>query len=75
MLLTPSPPLFQIFSNPHAPPPPPLVSLADFVTMDLHLSNLGTYAPEAPCCVFYATRRQVYCRFDTDDMSFASTLV
>ena len=25
--------------------------------------------------MFYATRRQVYCRFDTDDMAFASTLM
>ena len=26
----------------------------------IHMSNLGTLVPESPCCVFYATRRQVY---------------
>ena len=28
--------------------------------VDLHLSSLGTFVPEGPCGVFYATRRQVY---------------
>ena len=28
--------------------------------MNLHISNLGTLVPEGPCCVFYATRCQVY---------------
>ena len=42
---------------------------------DLHLLSLGTILPEAPWYVFYATRCQVYCRFDTDDMAFASTLI
>ena len=41
--------------------------------MDLHLSNLGTLAPKAPCYKFHATRRHVYCRFGTYDMAFAST--
>ena len=41
---------------------------------DLHLSNFGTLLPEAPCYVFDPTRHQIYCRFDTDDMSFVSTL-
>ena len=31
--------------------------------MDLFMSSLGTLVPEGPCCVFYATRRQV--RSDT----------
>ena len=35
----------------------------------LHLPSLGTSVPEALCHMFYATRRQVYCRFDTDDMT------
>ena len=26
----------------------------------LHMSHLGTFVPEGPCCVFYARRRQVY---------------
>ena len=37
--------------------------------------RLGTLVPEELCPVFYATRCQVYCRFDTDDMVFASTLI
>ena len=28
--------------------------------MGLHVSDLGTLAPEEPWCVFYATRHQVY---------------
>ena len=28
--------------------------------MGLHMSSLGTLAPEGPWCVFYATRHQVY---------------
>ena len=28
--------------------------------MDLQISNLCTLAPEGPCCVFYATRHDVY---------------
>ena len=35
----------------------------------------STFVSETPCYVFYATRRQVYCRFDTDDIAFASTLI
>ena len=31
--------------------------------------------PEAPCYVFYATRRQVYYWFDTEDMKIASKLI
>ena len=38
------------------------------------MSSLGTLIPEAPCYVIYATRHQVYCRFDTD-MAFPSTLI
>ena len=42
---------------------------------DLHLSSLGTLVQEALCYVFYATRRQVYFKFGTDDMTFARTLI
>ena len=28
--------------------------------MDLHMSSLGTLVSGGPCCVFYATRCQVY---------------
>ena len=40
-----------------------------------YMSSLGTLAPEASCYVFYGTMCQVYCRFDTDDMAFASALI
>ena len=40
-----------------------------------HLSSFGTLVLQAPCYVFYATRCQVYCRFDTNDMAFPSTLI
>ena len=28
--------------------------------MDLHMLSLGNFVPEEPCCIFYATRHQVY---------------
>ena len=37
--------------------------------------RLGTLVLTAPCCVFYATRNQIYWRFETDDMVLASTLI
>ena len=43
--------------------------------MDLNLSSLGNLVLTTPCCVFYATRNQIYRRFDTDDMVFASALI
>ena len=43
--------------------------------MDLNLSSFGTLAPAAPCYAFYAIRHHIYCRFDTDDMVFAITLI
>ena len=43
--------------------------------LDLYLLRFDTLVPEAPCFVFYATSSQVYCRFDPDDMVFASTLI
>ena len=42
---------------------------------DLYFSSLGTLVPEAPCYVFYETRGQVYCRFDTEDMVYGNTLI
>ena len=47
------------------------VSLADWIIvprcvilrnhiMDQHMSSLGIIVPKGPCCVFYATRHQVY---------------
>ena len=41
----------------------------------LHLLSLGTVVPEGPCNVFYASRHQVYSRFDIDDMTFGGILV
>ena len=42
---------------------------------DLHLPSLSTLVSQAPCSKFYTTRLQVYLRFGTDDMAFASTLI
>ena len=42
--------------------------------MDLHMSSLGTLVPEGPCCVFYATRYQVYWNL-IPCVFFASTLI
>ena len=42
--------------------------------MDLHMSSLGTFVIEGPCCVFYATRYQVYWGL-WDKWFFASTLI
>ena len=40
------------------------------------LLSLGTWVPEAPCWMFYQTMcQQFYCRFDTDNMVSASTLI
>lgn len=36
---------------------------------------MGTSVPEALGHTFYATRRHVYCIFDTDGMTSVSTLV
>lgn len=41
----------------------------------LHLPSMGTSVPEALGHTFYATRRHVYCMFDTDGMTSVSTLV
>ena len=73
------------------PPPDPLYCLLSILKFyqtpspsDQPRSNklfclmiLWTYNFRAlvPCCVFHATRHQIYCRFDTDDMVFASTLI
>ena len=43
--------------------------------MDLYLLSLSTLLPEASCYVFGATKHQMYRRFDTDDMTFASILI
>ena len=42
---------------------------------DLHFSGLGALVPEAPWDVFYATRHQVYCRFNINDTAFTNTLI
>ena len=41
--------------------------------MDLHMSNLGTRAPERPCCVFYAIKHQV--DWDLRHVVFTGTLI
>ena len=32
----------------------------DHDIIDLHMSRLETFVPDGRCCVFYATRHQVY---------------
>ena len=46
-----------------------------FVIIDLDLSRLSTLVTKAPRCLAYATRRQVYWRFDTDEIMFAITMI
>ena len=43
--------------------------------MEQHLWGFGTLVREASFYVLYVTRCHIYCRFDTDDMIFASTLI
>ena len=64
-----------------------LLSFAEYVIMPYLMSYFTEWydkttivepwylIPEAPCYVFYATRRQVYCWFDTEDMTIASKLI
>ena len=42
---------------------------------DLHWSSFGNSILPESYFVFYATRCQVYCRFDADNMTFANTLI
>ena len=38
-----------------------IISLNDIMDLtDPHMSSLGTFVPEVPCYVFYATRPQIY---------------
>ena len=37
--------------------------------------SLGILVAVAPCCVFYATRHQIYWRLKRDDMVFVSILI
>ena len=39
------------------------------------LAEAWYLSTDAPYYVFHATRCQLYCRFDTDNMVFASTMV
>ena len=77
-----------VISNPPAPLPPKpcsfccLASLAECVCiilfndiMDLNLLSLSTLVPVSPCCVFHATKHQIYWRFEMNDMVSASTLI
>ena len=43
--------------------------------MEPNLSSVGALVTEEHCCVFYAARYQIYCRFDTNNMTFVSTLI
>lgn len=77
-------PVFQILPNPLPHYFCCLVSLTKCVITP-HLTcyfalwyygpKLGTLVQATPCFVLYTIRHQIYCRFDTDDMSFASTLI
>ena len=40
----------------------------------LHLLNFDNLVPEVACYVFYPARRYVYCDFDKNYVTFASTL-
>ena len=42
--------------------------------MDLHMSSLSTLVPEGCCCVFYASKCQVYWGL-THNMDFTGTLI
>ena len=43
--------------------------------MHLNFVSLSTLALAAACCVFYATRHWIYCRFETVDIFFDFTLI
>ena len=45
------------------------------VIMNLNLLSLGTLVAAAPCCVFNATRHEIYWRLHMDDRVFANTLI
>ena len=71
-----SPPFFQICFQPsltHSP----AVFLASFFgwMCDRATSNVLFYLMISRSYAFYATRRQVYCSFNTYDMAFASALI
>ena len=42
--------------------------------MDLNLLSLGTLVLAAPCCVVYARRHWIRCRFDTDGRVFQTVV-
>ena len=80
--------LFPNLSNPSIPRPPPTFFAVLFLWLTVWsrqmecvillndiMFSLGTLVLTAPCCVFYATRNQIYWRFETDDMVLASTLI
>ena len=46
-----------------------------FYLMIQQTCTCGALVLEASCCVFYATRHQVYSRFDINHMVFVSTLI
>ena len=43
--------------------------------MNLNFSSFNTLVTVTPYCVFYAIRHQIYSRFGTDGMVFASALI
>ena len=78
---------FQICPTPQPPPLPTFFAVLFLwltvwsrqmecvILLNDIMFSLGTLVLTAPCCVFYATRNQIYWRFDTDDMVFASALI
>ena len=52
-----------------------LLCLMNDIIDHLNILRLGTLVQAALCCVFYTTRHQIYWRFASDDMVFASILI
>ena len=52
-----------------------LLNDISFVMMDLYLSSLDTIVPEVSCYVVYEISSPVDWRFQTDDITFAGTLI
>ena len=70
-----TPPYF--LSPPHFFPKPQFFLLHCFFgwMRDCAISSVLVYFMISTCYVFYAARREIYCRFGTDSMAFSSFLI